>query len=187
MKVDFYNDITTYLSALSNTDIKSLSDIVQYNTANAGTEGCLPNIHPAFASGQDDFLAYLATQGVMAKTYYQALNFCQSATRENGIDYALTNYGNNRRVDALLVPRDVRQTYQIAAQAGYPVITIPAGINATTSMPFGLALMGTAWSEAELVRWASAIEDLGKASGKWGRTRPGWGGYRERNLPVLNL
>ena len=121
----------------------------------------------------------------MDDTYYQALNFCQSATRENGID--LTSYNNGRRVDALLVPPDVGQKYQIAAQAGYPVITIPAAVNATTGMPFGLALMGTAWSEAELVRWASAIEDLGKASGKWGGTRPGWGGYRERNLPVLNL
>jgi len=142
MKVDFYNDITTYLSALSNTDIKSLSDIVQYNTANAGTEGGLPNIHPAFASGQDDFLASLATEDVMDETYYQALNFCQSATRENGINYALTNYNNGRRVDALLVPPDVGQTYQIAAQAGYPVITIQAAVNATTGMPLGLALLG---------------------------------------------
>ena len=55
-------------------------------------------------------------------------------------------------------------------------------------MPFGLALMGTAWSEAELVKWASAIEDLGFASqGRWGRTRAMWGAYRERDLPVLNL
>jgi len=163
---EFLGPRSARAAALSNTDIKSLSHIVQYNTASADTEGGLPNIHPAFASGQDDFLATLATQGVMDKTYYQALNFCQSATRENGIDYALTNYNNGRRVDALLVTPDVRQTYQIAAQAGYPVIIIPAGINATTGMPFGLALMGTAWSETELVRWASAIEDFGRVQGE---------------------
>ena len=122
----------------------------------------------------------------MDDTYYQALNFCQTSTRENGIDYALNH--NGKQLSALLVPPDVGQTYQIAAQAGYPVITLPAGVNGTTSMPFGLALMGTAWSEAELVKWASAIEDLGfQSQGRWGRTKPLWGGYRERNIPVLNL
>jgi len=122
----------------------------------------------------------------MDSTYYQALNFCNTSTRENGIDYALTYNGS--QLSALLVPPDIGQTYQKAAQAGYPVITVPAGINATTGMPFGLALMGTAWSEGELVKWASAIEDLGMGSqGRWGRTRPGWGGYREKNVPVSNL
>ena len=154
----------------------------------------------------------------MNSTYYEALSFCQTSTRENGIDYALTH--NGTKLSALLVPPDVGQTYQIAAQAGtaprisriphlnhhpahnihthtstnpsllagYPMLTLPASTNATTGMPFGLALMGTAWSEAELVKWGSAIEDLGfESGGRWGRTRPMWGSYRERNLPVLNL
>jgi amidase len=123
----------------------------------------------------------------MDSTYHQALTFTQTTTRALGIDYALTHYQTDP-LSALLVPPDVGQTYQIAAQAGYPVITLPAGINRTTSMPFGLALMGTAWSEAQLVRCASAVEDLGMRSGeRWGRTRPGWGGYTARNVPVLNL
>lgn len=68
------------------------------------------------------------------------------------------------------------------------MITLPASVSASTGMPFGLALMGTAWSEAELIRWASAIEDLQLTSeGRWGRSRPMWYGYRERNVPVLNL
>ena len=54
--------------------------------------------------------------GIMNETYRQALAFCQSSTRENGIDAALRH--NGTKVDALLVPPDVGQTYQIAAQAG---------------------------------------------------------------------
>jgi len=47
--------------------------------------------------------------------------------------------------------------------------------------------MGTAWAEAELVKWASAIEDLQLSAGtKYKRTLPKWGSYLERNLPVLN-
>lgn len=178
----------------------------RYNIDNVGTEGGLPGIHPAFGSGQDSFLASLATKGtytlipnpylpvidpsliykagIMDNTYYSAHSFSQKSTRENGIHYSLSH--PNPQVSALLVPPDVGQAYQIAAQAGYPVITVPASTGNPSSMPFGLALMGTAWSEPELIRWASAIEDLGRVTGKFGRTRPRWGEARARNLPVIN-
>lgn len=122
----------------------------------------------------------------MDEMYYQALSFCQRSTREDGIDAALANGGNP--VDALLVPPDVAQTYQIAAQAGYPMITLPAGTHSSTGMPFGLALMGTAWSEAQLVKWASAIEDLQLTSMTEAKRKlPNWYEYLQRNVPVLNL
>lgn len=61
----------------------------------------------------------------MNSTYYEALSFCRTSTRENGIDYALTH--NGMKLSALLVPPDVGQTYQIAAQAG----TAPPEIHPT--------------------------------------------------------
>ena len=184
VKVDFYNNIKTYLSELNNTIVRSLEDIVAFNYANDGTEGGhpWPRGVPAFYSGQDGFLASLATRGIRDTTYYQALSFCQKATREDGIDAALAN--NGARVDVLLVPADVGQTCQVAAQAGYPMITLPAGTASASGMPFGLGLMGTAWSEAELVKWASAIEDAQVTAGIR-RTLPRWLGYRERNIPVI--
>lgn len=183
VKVDFYNNIQAYLSDLSNTNIRTLADIVQYNYQNEGSEGGSPGINPAFGSGQDGLLASLATGGAMNSTYWEALKFCQQSTREGGIDAAL-KYGNGS-LDALLVPPDVGQTYQIAAQAGYPVITLPAGVHSLSGMPFGLALMGTAFSEATLIRYASAIEDLQLSSGtELKRIMPQWLGYTERNVPI---
>jgi amidase len=185
VKVDFYNNIKTYLSELGNIDIRSLEDIVAYNYANDGTEGGnpWPLGVPAFYSGQDGFLASLETKGVRDETYYQALAFAQKATRENGIDAALAN--NGHPVDVLLAPADVGQSYQLSAQAGYPVITIPAGVKASVGMPFGLALMGTAWSEGTLLKWASAIEDLQLSTEALPkRTLPKWYGYKQRNIPV---
>ena len=75
VKVDFYNIIQTYLSGLSNAKIRTLTDIVQYNNNNDGSEGSFPGIVPAFGSGQDGFLASLATGGVMNSTYWEALAF----------------------------------------------------------------------------------------------------------------
>lgn len=183
VKTDFYNDIATYLSELENTDIRTLEDIIQYNIDNAGSEGGLPNVHPAFASGQDGFDASVKTLGIMDDTYWQALEFCHRTTREEGIDATLNN--NGIQLDALLVPSDVGQTCQIAAQAGYPMITLPAGVNDATGMPFGLSLMGTAWSESTLIKYASAIEDLQISSGvQYRRTSPKWLDYKKRNIPV---
>ena len=183
VKVDFYNNIKSYLSELQNTNIRDLEDIVQFNFDNDGSEGGYPGINPAFGSGQDGFLASLDTKGIMNETYYQALRFCQEQTREKGIDAALTLAPGP--VDALLVPPDVGQSYQIAAQAGYPVVTIPAYVHSLSGMPFGLALMNTAFSEATLIKYGSAIEDLQKTSGtRYRRTMPQWLGYLDRTIPV---
>ncbi|CEL00494.1 Putative Amidase family protein [Aspergillus calidoustus] len=186
VKVDFYNHIRAYLAQLDNTNIRSLDDIVRYNRENYGSEGGFPSINPAFGSGQDGFEAALASRGIMDGTYYRALEFCRRTSREEGIDAALKLTNNNTVVlDGLLVPADVAQSIQIAAQAGYPAITIPAGTNTESGMPYGLAILNTAFSEPALIKWASAIEDLQKSSRtKWQRSLPEWRGYAVRNLPV---
>lgn len=189
VKVDFYNNIKTYLSELTNTNIRSLEDIVKFNEDNAGSEGGrpMPDGHPAFWSGQDGFLASLETRGNEDDMYRQALEFCRSSTRQ-GINDALGidgNHATGRVLDGLLVPVDPGQSYQIAAQAGYPMITIPAGIHPDTGMGFGLGIMHTAWAEAKLVRAASAIEHLQHTSDtSYRRPLPTWRGYLVRNLPV---
>lgn len=185
VKVDFYNNIKKYLSEISNTNMKSLEDLVQSNYDNDGSEGGYPwplGI-PAFYSGQDGFLASLETMGIQDESYWQALYFCQTKTR-NGIDDALTY--NGTKLSGLLAPPDVGQSYEIAAQAGYPVVTIPAYVHSESKMPFGLSIMQTAWAEEELVRWASAIEDLQLTTpgNIYKRTLPTWQGYLERVIPV---
>ncbi|CAM1507580.1 Fc.00g072210.m01.CDS01 [Cosmosporella sp. VM-42] len=184
IKADFYNNIKTYLSELENTKIRSLEDIVQFNYVNDGSEGGneWPLGNPAFYSGQDGFLASLESKGKQDEAYFQALEFCQSGCR-NGINDALTYKG--KKLSGLLVPPDVAQAPQIAAQAGYPVLTLPAGIHSDSGMPFGLAIMQTAFAEAELVKWGSAIEDLQwKSNTPYKRTLPKWGSYLGRNIPV---
>lgn len=190
IKVDFYNNLRAYLAELTHTEMRSLADIVAFNAANDGSEGGYPwpRGHPAFYSGQDNFLASLATGGVEDETYHQALAFCRFQSRANGIDAALQQH-DGTRLAGLLVPADVAQAPQVAAQAGYPMLTVPAGVHSASGMPFGLGLMQTAWGEAELVRWGSAIEDLLRAAGdgKYGRSAPRWRGRLQRNVPVWNV
>lgn len=75
---------------------------------------------------------------------------------------------------------------QLAAQAGYPIISIPVGVDGPEKggRPFGLSFQQTAWGEAALVRWASAVEDL-LVEGGWGRPRPGYREFGATNIPIL--
>jgi amidase len=145
IKTDFYRNIGTYLSELFNSNIRNLEDIVAFNYANDGSGGGNPWPFgiPAFYSGQDSFLASLETKGEYTEEYWQALHFTQSTTHK-GIDSALGLLdGSGPDLNGLLVPPVVGQTYQIAGQAGYPMITLLAGVHAATGMPFGLAVMQT--------------------------------------------
>lgn len=66
VKVDAYNDINSYLSELSCTEIKTLEDVVSYNDSNPHTEGAHAGDHPAFTSGQvssPPALVYALTKG----------------------------------------------------------------------------------------------------------------------------
>lgn len=183
VKVDFYNNIESYLSELENTQMRTLQDLVDYNYANDGTEGGNPGTHPAFESGQDGFLASLEWGGIKNETYYQAIEFVHRTSRDEGIDYALnytdSNTGENFQLDGLLVPSSHGITYQQAAKAGYPMVTIPVDVD-QDGMPYGLGIMQTAWGEPDLIKYASAIEDLLKH-----RPTPKYYEYLSKNVPVI--
>ncbi|CEP59988.1 uncharacterized protein LALA0_S01e00474g [Lachancea lanzarotensis] len=184
VKVDFYNNIKAYLSELQNTEMKSLEDIVEYNIKYTGTEGGINGTVPAFKSGQDSFMDSLAWGGVKNETYWQAVEFVQRTSREEGIDYAL-NYtdsstGENFKLDGLLVPSGLSITYQQAAKAGYPMVTLPVGVDPTNGRPFGLGIMQSAWEESKLITYGSAIEDLLNYECK-----PQFYEYLAKNIPVV--
>lgn len=177
-KVDAYNDINAYLRThLTTSLVRTIEDVVRYNEENTGTEGGVPGMVRAFPDGQPNFAEIVAAKGKEDATYQAALAHIRRQTRENGIDAALrSGYGGTDTLDqtekedtAPLPPeqeldgllffdrRGIGQQY--AAQAGYPIICIPIGLD-THQMPVSLSIQHTAWREGTLIRWASAIEDL---------------------------
>ena len=183
-KVETYYLMREYLSKLRNIPMRSLEDIVHFNDANRGTEGGHAGDLPAFADGQDLFRKCVATKGVKDETYYAALKHVQSQCRENGIDAALRNPTDpSRTLDALLFC-DIKMAGQcIAAQAGYPIISVPIGTD-PDGMPVALTLQHTAWEEARLVKWGSAVEDLVRERRGEGRPTPGYREHLSKNVPV---
>lgn len=64
----------------------------------------------------------------------------------------------------------------------YPIITLPVGLD-SSGMPVGLTLQHTAWREATLIKWASAIEDLLLLS-RGTRPAPRFRNHLAKNVPV---
>src|SRR5262249_28058048 len=118
-----------------------------------------------------------ATAGLGDPKYEDALAQGQALARQQGIDAVLDQHG----LDALVAPTggpawvidlvdgDHYSTASstASAQAGYPIVTVPAGF--TYGLPVGISFIGRAWSEPVLIRLAYAFEQFTRV-----RRRPGF-------------
>jgi amidase len=145
------HDLNLYLRDwATNTQMRTLADIVAFNTAHA---------EKALRFGQDLFLAAEATKGDLSELEYRAAraNDLRSSQAE-GLDA----YMDQHKLDAVLFPGWGGAA--IAAKAGYPSVQVPAGFTAglngkeTPDYPLGATFAGRAWSEPTLLRIAYAYE-----------------------------
>lgn len=161
VKVEFYRSLTNYLSTLEGNKegILSLEDVMAYNVRYTDQEGGVPGTHPAWPTGQDNFDRCIESKDCDDAVYSKALEYNLRKSREEGIDAALKI--EEGKLDGLLVPLQADEGVgcSVAAKAGYPMITIPVGVN-DVGVPFGIGIIQTAWKEQLLVKYGSAIEDL---------------------------
>jgi amidase len=144
-------DLNLYLKDwATNTDIKTMADIVAFNEANAGK---------ALRFGQDLFLAANATRGDLTEREYKsarAMDLVAAKTR--GMDA----YMKQHKLDAVLFAGSTGAA--IAAKAGYPSVMVPGGFISgfdgkdTPDYPLGVTFAGRAWSEHKLLRLTYAFE-----------------------------
>jgi amidase len=146
------HDLNLYLRDwATGTDIKTISEIVAFNEANAGR---------ALRFGQDHFLAADMTRGDLSEREYKsarAMDLLSAKTR--GMDA----YMNRHKLDAVLFAGAIGAA--IAAKAGYPSVLVPGGFISgtidgkdTPDFPLGVTFAGRAWSEHKLLRLAYAYE-----------------------------
>ena len=159
------NDMAAYLETRSQGSPRTLADLIAFNTANAASE------MPFF--GQEIFVQAEGKGPLTDEAYVKALETIQRATREDGIDAALSKH----RLDALVAPssslawsidlvngdgRDGGPTTPwYPAIAGYPHITVPMGN--VFGLPIGLSFYAGAWQEARLIELAYAFEQATQA------------------------
>jgi amidase len=148
---EFKHDLNQYLAHyMPHGKVRTLADIIAVNQA----EG-----DKALRFGQDILLAAEATRGDLKEPAYRAARRLDlKNTRKDGIDF----YLHRHRLDAILFPAYFGA--DIAARAGYPSVSVPAGFlskikdETVPSFPFGATFTGSAFSEGRLLGLAYAFE-----------------------------
>jgi amidase len=142
--------------------VHSLKDIIEFNKETAAEE------MPYFQ--QELFLQAEEKGPLTEKKYLDALKANHDLTRKEGIDAVMDKYN----LDALVSPTDspawltdfvdgdhfLGGSSQLAAVAGYPHITVPAGF--VFGLPIGISFYGRAWSESVLIKVAYSFEQATK-------------------------
>ena len=155
---EFKADLAAYLAARPGAAIRGVADLIEFNRKNADRE------MPFF--GQEILEEAVKKGPLTDKAYRDALAKDHDLMRAKGIDAVLAKH----KLDALVVltngpahmtdlvngDRDTGGSSSIAAVAGYPSITLPAGW--IDGLPVGISFIGKAWSEPELVKLAFGLE-----------------------------
>ena len=163
LSYELKSDMNAYLARLGpNSPVHTLKEIIEYNENNKSAE------MPYF--GQDLFVKAEARGPLTTKEYTDALAKCRKLIRKEGIDAVMKKH----KLDALVAPTDspawltdlvdgdhfVGGSSTAAAVAGYPSITVPAGM--VFGLPVGVSFFGKAWSEPTLIKLAYSFEQATK-------------------------
>ncbi len=148
MLYEFKSAINAYLAELGETaPVRSLADIVAFNRANK--RRCLRYGQTVLVRAER-----LTSGSLLEPEYIEARLRDLRLCRTHGLDAVFETH----HLDAVLFPGI--EGCAIAARAGYPSVTVPAGFWASPRgrAPYGVTLTGPAWSEPTLIRLAFGLE-----------------------------
>ncbi len=158
---EFKADLNAYLQRLPPTfPVRSLAALIRFNAANKERE------MPLF---DQELLRQAEIKGPLTdQVYLEARALCLKATRSNGIDAVLARHqldamvtltaGPAWLIDTINGDSDSGGCSSPAAIAGYPHISVPAGL--WRGLPVGLSFFGAAFSEPTLIKLAGGFESV---------------------------
>jgi len=157
---EFKTDLAAYLEK-SGAPLKSLAEIIEFNETNADT------VMPHF---RQESMLEAQEKGELSDEVYQQALVDAKRISQDGIDNALEIH----KLDALIAPTRAAawltdhingdqsmgvSSSSLAAVSGYASVTVPAGN--ILGLPIGISFIGTAFSDAELIKMAYAFEQAG--------------------------
>ena len=156
---EFKDGLNAWFASLGpDARVHSLADLIEFNTAHAAQE--------LVYFGQELLVTAQAKGPLTDPAYLEAVAQARRLSRDEGIDALMEKH----RLDAIVMltagpawlidpvngDHFLGETSTLAAVAGYPSITVPAG--GDFGLPVGLSFVGRAWSEARLLALAADFE-----------------------------
>jgi amidase len=126
---EFKAQIAQYLATLTNTNMRTLADLINFNTVHCRQE--------LIYYGQEVFEAAQQTNGYPTNPMYVHARMRAQFLARRGIDNALATHN----LDAIVAPHLTNSTGP--AVAGYPNLSLPVGIRAPSGRPAGMLMYST--------------------------------------------
>jgi amidase len=160
---EFKADLNRYLAGLDpKVETRTLGQLIAFNDRNKDREMRF--------FGQDLFIKAEEKGPLTTKEYVEALATNHRLARGEGIDRAVARHNLHAIVAPTGGPAWTTDLVNgdhfgggsstLAAVAGYPNVTVPAGF--VFGLPVGVSFFGSAWSEPALIRIAFAFEQATK-------------------------
>ncbi len=158
-------DLEAYLAGRTDNSPKTLADLIKFNEEHANEE--------LQWFGQELFYQAQEKGPLTDADYLEALKASRDVSRAS-LDAAL----DGQELDAIVAPTGspawpidlingdhfLGGSSSMAARAGYPLISVPAGF--IHGLPIGITFMGRQWDESRLITLASGFEAVTKARRK---------------------
>ena len=159
LSYEFKEGINAWFASLgADAPVKSLADLIGFNETHHTEE------LPFF--GQEILVAAQARGPLTNQDYLDALALALRKSRDQGIDAMITkdqldaivtlSGGPAWLIDAVNGDQFTGGSSALAAIAGYPSVTVPAG--ADFGLPIGVSFIGRAWTDAPLLALAEDFE-----------------------------
>jgi amidase len=141
---EFKAQIAQYLATLTNTNMRTLADLINFNTVHCRQE--------LVYYGQDVFEAAEQTNGYPTNPLYVHARMHAQFLARRGIDNALADHN----LDAIVAPHLTNSTGP--AVAGYPNLSLPVGIRPPSGKPVAMLMYSTFLREPKLIGFAYDLE-----------------------------
>ncbi|XP_062082182.1 probable amidase At4g34880 [Humulus lupulus] len=140
---EFKLEIKKYLAELVDSPVRSLADIIAFNSDSSDLE-------MTEKYGQEEFLMAEMTDG-MGEDALKAIEAMKQLS-ENGFEKLM----KENELDAVVTLGWAAST--MLAIGGYPAISVPAGFESSNAMPFGICFGGLKGTEPKLIEIAFGFE-----------------------------
>ncbi|MFL6500662.1 MAG: amidase family protein, partial [Candidatus Udaeobacter sp.] len=141
---EFKVQIAQYLATLSNTNMRTLADLIRFNQIHCRRE--------LVYYGQEIFELAEQTMGYPTNSMYVHARNRATFLARRGIDNALATHN----LDAIVAPHLTNSTGP--AVAGYPNLSLPVGIRPPSGRPAGMLMYSTFLREPKLIGFAYDLE-----------------------------
>jgi Asp-tRNA(Asn)/Glu-tRNA(Gln) amidotransferase A subunit family amidase len=148
LRQDFKFDLNAYLAARPTAPFRTLEEVLASGKFDPAVETNLRNSQAVESRDTHEYFAHIVKRNILREAIIKAMV-------DNRVE-ALA-YPTIRRKANIIGETQMGTNCQLSANSGLPAIVVPGGFT-SDGLPVGVELLGRAWSEPQLIKFAYAYE-----------------------------